>query len=384
MGSRVSRPTGRTSFSVISAKASAALRWRSTLSEKESVVRAVSGDPWKKLVVVRSGEGKIRDLGTMNVPGAYSQDTVAGRRLLHVHFPRGGVRIAGIYVNGLREVMSEHEKMDICAGHAQQESQQLLTTPIVEEGKRALTCACGAKSKSKTLRAVGTPFASCRCSNNPNPNPNFFPTTMAEPSWQEQIRLRLAERNVKQNAFASIIEQCLCLISPISTTLIPADRRLAQQTKLLKERNASLLKAVGSVRANPSSSTVYIPGTASGEEYVTPSHTPPLLTRLGRNPVRAAYMTSLESQISSLRDELASVYKTQGQNAQRLLAMNETLREKEELSRIESESLRKAREEIDRLRRKVDQHNELMMEKDRTAQVSARLFVSSLVRDPLA
>lgn len=59
--------------------------------------------------------------------------------------------------------------------------------------------------------------------------------------------------------------------------LIPADRRLAQQTKLLKERNASLLKAVGSVRANPSSSTVYIPGTASGEEYVAP-HSHPSLT----------------------------------------------------------------------------------------------------------
>jgi autophagy-related protein 16 len=80
-------------------------------------------------------------------------------------------------------------------------------------------------------------------------------------------------------------------------------------------------------------------------------------------------MASLESQISSLRDELATVYKTQGQNAQRLLAMNETLREKEEASRIESESLRKAREEIAHLRRKVDQHAELMAEKDRTAQV---------------
>jgi hypothetical protein len=54
MGSSVSRPTGRTSFSVISAKASAALRWRSTLSEKESVVNAESGEPLKKLVVVRS------------------------------------------------------------------------------------------------------------------------------------------------------------------------------------------------------------------------------------------------------------------------------------------------------------------------------------------
>lgn len=85
--------------------------------------------------------------------------------------------------------------------------------------------------------------------------------------------------------------------------------------------------------------------------------------------MKAAYITSLESQISSLRDELATVYKTQGQNAQRLLAMTETLREKEELSRLESENLRKARDEIAVLRRKVDQHNELMAEKDRTAQV---------------
>lgn len=85
--------------------------------------------------------------------------------------------------------------------------------------------------------------------------------------------------------------------------------------------------------------------------------------------MRAAYVTSLEQQISTLRDELATVYKTQGQNAQRLLAMTETLREKEELARLESENLRKAREDVVLLRRKVDQHNELMAEKDRTAQV---------------
>ena len=96
------------------------------------------------------------------------------------------------------------------------------------------------------------------------------------------------------------------------------------------------------------------------------------------NPVRAAYITSLESQISSLRDELATVYKTQGQNAQRLLAMTETLREKEEMSRIESENLRKCREEIVVLRRKVDQHNELMTEKDRTAQVCPDIWAYTI------
>jgi autophagy-related protein 16 len=100
-----------------------------------------------------------------------------------------------------------------------------------------------------------------------------------------------------------------------------------------------------------------------------------LLHQEHSNPVRAAYTTSLETQISSLRDELANLYKTQGQNAQRLLSMNETLREKEELSRIDTENLRKSREELSALRRKVDQHAELMAEKDRTVQVNFWNFV---------
>ena len=54
--------------------------------------------------------------------------------------------------------------------------------------------------------------------------------------------------------------------------------------------------------------------------------------------------------------------------------MNETLREKEELSRVDAENLRKYRDEIAILRKKVDQHNELMAEKDRTAQVSLAIW----------
>jgi hypothetical protein len=88
-------------------------------------------------------------------------------------------------------------------------------------------------------------------------------------------------------------------------------------------------------------------------------------------------MASLESQISSLRDELATVYKTQGQNAQRLLSMNETLREKEEASRLDTENLRKTREEVATLRKRVEQHAELMAEKDRTAQVKTRAIILS-------
>jgi autophagy-related protein 16 len=72
---------------------------------------------------------------------------------------------------------------------------------------------------------------------------------------------------------------------------------------------------------------------------------------------------------------MAAVYKTQGQNAQRLLAMNETLREKEDIARNEAENLRVAREELAVLRRKVEQHDELMAEKDRGVQVCSYLFL---------
>ncbi|KIY69656.1 ATG16-domain-containing protein [Cylindrobasidium torrendii FP15055 ss-10] len=160
---------------------------------------------------------------------------------------------------------------------------------------------------------------------------------MAEPIWQETLRLRLTERNAQEGAYATIIEQY---------------RRLAQQTKFYKERNAQFIRAAQTVKGNnPSSSTVFVAGSAD------------------ENPVLSAYTASLESQISSLRDEIASAYKSQTQNTQRLLAMTETLREKEEQSRISEENLRKARDELAGLRRKTDQHNELMTEKDRTVQI---------------
>ena len=54
--------------------------------------------------------------------------------------------------------------------------------------------------------------------------------------------------------------------------------------------------------------------------------------------------------------------------------MNETLREKEELSRIDAENLRKTKEDLTIFRRKVDQHAELMAEKDRTVQVRTTML----------
>lgn len=85
--------------------------------------------------------------------------------------------------------------------------------------------------------------------------------------------------------------------------------------------------------------------------------------------MRVAYVASLESQITALRDELAAVYKTQGQNAQRLLSMNETLREKEEQTRLNLEELRHAKDELERLRKITKDHKEQIDEKNRALQV---------------
>ncbi|CAE6431404.1 unnamed protein product [Rhizoctonia solani] len=153
-------------------------------------------------------------------------------------------------------------------------------------------------------------------------------------SWQEELRQRLVERNAEETVYAGIIEQY---------------RRLAQQARLLNERNSSLLRAVGSVQSQPGSASQ----AASGPD----------------NPVRVAYVASLESQITALRDELAAVYKTQGQNAQRLLSMNETLREKEEQTRLNLEELRHAKDELERLRKVTKDHKEQIEEKNRALQV---------------
>jgi autophagy-related protein 16-1 len=217
---------------------------------------------------------------------------------------------------------------------------------------------------------------------------------MAEPSWQELLRLRLSERNARESAFSSIIEQC----TPFFYLFFTLHKMLkvlgccdfVKTADLPNKRNCSRsgthhfcarwalcgeIQVVLPYSFLAEKSEILTSRSSIYQCFLSPFHIP-------SNPVRAAYMTSLESQISSLRDELATVYKTQGQNAQRLLSMNETLREKEEAARIDSENVRKAREDAALLRRKVEQHNELMSEKDRTAQVCIVSFIRVTFTNP--
>lgn len=152
-------------------------------------------------------------------------------------------------------------------------------------------------------------------------------------SWQEAIQQALERRDAQEKAYSRIIEHY---------------RRLAQQTTILKERNGSLLKAATSVSGNG--------GGPNGRNQT------------GDISVARAYTASLEAQLATLRDEMTGMYKTQSQNAQRLLVMNETLRERDERSRAEEEELRLVRTEVARLRERVTNHAEAMKEKDRQIQ----------------
>ncbi|KZT61830.1 autophagy protein 16, partial [Calocera cornea HHB12733] len=146
--------------------------------------------------------------------------------------------------------------------------------------------------------------------------------------WQDQIRERLLARNARESAYAGVIEQY---------------RRLAQQTRVLRERNQTLLRAVSTARSG---------GTSTGDD----------------NPVRAALITSLEQQISSLRDETAALYKTQGQNAQRLLEMSDQLRLSDDSARSTAEDLRRTREELARAQRELESSRLNVREKERFIQ----------------
>jgi len=83
-------------------------------------------------------------------------------------------------------------------------------------------------------------------------------------SFSDCALLSAMQRSLLFLPSSNNVRACLaCFFFPcisIDCFPIPKDRRLAQQTKLLKERNASLLRAVATVKQNPSSSTVFVSG----------------------------------------------------------------------------------------------------------------------------
>ncbi|SOV09739.1 uncharacterized protein UDID_07889 [Ustilago sp. UG-2017a] len=171
--------------------------------------------------------------------------------------------------------------------------------------------------------------------------------TQTAPNWHQAIFLRLQERDALEKQ-----HDLICL----------QYRKLSEQTRLLKQRNRALLNAAAVALSSPSPASGSTTTTTSSSSTSTPSTSP-------ANPVQVAYITSLEQQLSSLRDEIATLYKTQGQNAQRLLLMSESHRTQEEEFRSQSESLAKLQLEHEKLERQAEDLTHTIGEKDRGMQI---------------
>lgn len=86
----------------------------------------------------------------------------------------------------------------------------------------------------------------------------------------------------------------------------------------------------------------------------------------------------LIQQLSSAKEELSSLYKTQGQNAQRLLDLTDQLRDRDERNRLLEEELRTMREETNKFDRKKEEWEGRLEERLTAVQVSSP-FISKFL-----
>lgn len=147
-------------------------------------------------------------------------------------------------------------------------------------------------------------------------------------SWVGDIITALEERDEREKGQEELVIQY---------------GRLAKETALLRQRNTALLQAA----------------------TITPSSTTPSSGPATDNPVRAAFLASLETQLTQTRHELSEQYKIQSSNSQRLLALTDNLRQVEARSREEREELSSLRREVEGLREKAGWHKEVVAEKER-------------------
>jgi autophagy-related protein 16 len=78
--------------------------------------------------------------------------------------------------------------------------------------------------------------------------------------------------------------------------------------------------------------------------------------------------------LKTARDELSTLYKTQSQNAQRLISLNEQMREKDDRERDAGEESRRLNEEMGKVRRRESDLRSVVGEKDKMIQVRCSIL----------
>ncbi|CAB4380336.1 unnamed protein product [Rhizophagus irregularis] len=156
-------------------------------------------------------------------------------------------------------------------------------------------------------------------------------------NWQGDLLVKLLVRDRREKAFTDFVESYNSLVQKLGKF---AERNTALELseKSATEKHTNLLREVDILR-----------------EQGSPS-----------NQKKTA---ELEQQIQALKEELADLYKTRGQNAQRLLDMNDVLRSHEEAAKKNQEEIRRLAELNQALSAKVDLHPQAIREKEVTIQL---------------
>ncbi|CAG8739756.1 30093_t:CDS:10 [Gigaspora margarita] len=160
---------------------------------------------------------------------------------------------------------------------------------------------------------------------------------VAAGNWQGDLVVKLLLRDRREKAFKDFVESYNSLVQKLGKF---ADRNaeLELSEKSATEKSANLSREIEILKEQGS-------------------------------PINQKRTAELEQQIQSLKEERAELYKTQGTNAQRLLDVNDMLRNHEETAKKNKEEIQRLSEANQTLTNKVDLQAQVLREKDVTIQL---------------
>ncbi|CAG8485733.1 12339_t:CDS:10 [Ambispora leptoticha] len=156
-------------------------------------------------------------------------------------------------------------------------------------------------------------------------------------NWQHDLLVKLLVRDRREKAFTDFVDSYNSLVQKLGK-FADQNGELESTTRAVKEENAVLLQEVATLRDQGS-------------------------------PLNQKRTAELEKQIYELKEERATLYKTQGQNAQRLVDLNDVLRKSEETAKKNNEEIQRLTETNTTLMKKVESQTLALGEKDVTIQI---------------
>ncbi|CAG8495395.1 18414_t:CDS:10 [Acaulospora morrowiae] len=168
-------------------------------------------------------------------------------------------------------------------------------------------------------------------------SPGFAANNASITTWQGDLLVKLLLRDRREKAFTDFVESYNTLVKKLEK---------------FADRNAEL-------EASERSAT---------DKLTNLSREVDILREQG-SPINQKRTVELEQQIQNLKEERAELYKTQGTNAQRLLDLNDVLRNHEEQAKKHQEEIQRLTEINQTLTNKVDLQVQVLREKDVTIQL---------------